>query len=357
MTDEQLDRMVRDADPYRPDLLGHFDDAQAALLSEITVPQNRSRMITLPRLRRGTLWQVAGAAATAAVLIGVFAVSSVFGGHPRSPWAAPDAPVVSIEPGTPAKTIYEPVADSTRLVIDEPGWKATTVYGFATEGYGQVTYTKGALQLEFDWYPAAQYDSYYADRLDVSAPQSVQVDKWQSDLFRYSASDFAIMLRPRNGSFVEMRTSGTWTRAGFDDVVSHIKRIDGKTWLAGLPPEIVTPANAAKAAAKLLADVPLPPGFDVHTLNNLGIDDPYQFAADVTGKIGCGWIAEWERAKRAGDKTAVARATEAMRGSHQWKALNQIKDAGGWSQVFWEYADDVVAGKAPNGYVSGLGCA
>jgi hypothetical protein len=36
MTDEQLDRMVRDADPYRPELLGPLDDEQAALLTEIT---------------------------------------------------------------------------------------------------------------------------------------------------------------------------------------------------------------------------------------------------------------------------------------------------------------------------------
>jgi hypothetical protein len=30
--------------------------------------------------------------------------------------------------------------------------------------------------------------------------------------------------------------------------------------------------------------------------------------------------------------------------------------AGGWSEIFWEYADTVAGGKVPFGYAQGLGC-
>ena len=69
-------------------------------------------------------------------------------------------------------------------------------------------------------------------------------------------------------------------------------RVDVRTWLAALPANIVTPDRAGAAAAEVLADVPLPPGFDVGSLDVRGADDPYQFGAAMTGRVGCAWIAE-----------------------------------------------------------------
>jgi hypothetical protein len=52
----------------------------------------------------------------------------------------------------------------------------------------------------------------------------------------------------------------------------------------------------------VLADVPLPPGFDPATAGEgLGTNDAYQFGAQVTGRVGCAWIAEWERARQVGN--------------------------------------------------------
>ena len=114
-----------------------------------------------------------------------------------------------------------------------------------------------------NWYPADQYDGYYKDRLEVSAPEPVEVDGRPGDVFTYSAGDFAVMLRPRDGAFVELRTGGGgWNRVEFDRVLGRIAHVDVQTWLAALPPQIVTPERAAEKAAKVLADVPLPPGFD-----------------------------------------------------------------------------------------------
>jgi hypothetical protein len=184
----------------------------------------------------------------------------------------------------------------------------------------------------------------------------VKVDGWQGDLFRYSASDFAVMLQPRDGSFVELRTGSAWTRSEFDRVLADVVQVDARTWLAALPAEIVTPQGVAEQAAKVLADVPLPPGFDTASLNDLGTNDAYQFGAKVTSRVGCAWIAEWLRAKKAGDDAARQRAADALRSSHKWKVLHQMKDEGAWPEVFWETADKVAAGNPPRGYGEALGC-
>ena len=183
----------------------------------------------------------AGALTAAAVLTVVFAVSTMLREHPDDPEAPPTG---TASAGAPV--VYSPVAmkaaeENPRLLIDQSGWKVTTVYGFAKQ-QGTIAFSNGGRQLEMNWYPAGQYDGYRADRLHVSAPESVQVDSWPGDLFRYSADDFAVMLRPRDGVFVELRAGG-WTRDEFDRVLADVVRVDVRTWLAALPAEIVTPAR------------------------------------------------------------------------------------------------------------------
>ncbi|WP_406044611.1 hypothetical protein OG799_09095 [Micromonospora sp. NBC_00898] len=358
MTEEHLDRMVRDADPYRPDVIGHLDGAKQSLLEEIMSEPTLDRVVEPPQPRsragRGMVRRFAGALTAAAVLTGVLAVSTIRREHPDDRQAAP-----TDTPSAGAPIVYSPVAmkaaeENPRLLIDQSGWKVTTVYGFAKQ-QGTIAFSNGGRQLEMNWYPAGQYDGYHTDRLHVSAPESVKVDSWPGDLFRYSADDFAVMLRPRDGVFVELRAGG-WTRDEFDRVLADVVRVDVRTWLAALPAEIVTPARVDAEAAKVLADVPLPPNFDAAALDDLGTNDSYQFGAQVTSRVGCAWIAEWLRAKRAGDDAALERASDALRSSHKWRVLHQMTDQGAWPEVFWEIADKVAAGHPPAGYAQGLGC-
>ncbi|MCY1142327.1 hypothetical protein OWR29_30390 [Actinoplanes sp. Pm04-4] len=342
MSDDRLDRAVRDADPYRP---RDLDGAEQILLEEImSVPSRR------PLARR-----IAVAAAAAAVVTGGLAATALIN-HPEEKTATSPVPVVS----APAK--YSTVAlrmaeESPRLLVDEPGWKATTAYGFA-EQTGTIVYTKAGLSLEMNWYPGDQYGSYHDDRRDVSSPAPVTIDGWKGDLFKYSDTRFAVMLQPRDGVFVELGTaSDGWTRSEFDRVSALIHRVGVETWLEALPPEIVTPEKAAKEAAKVLAGVPMPPGFEITALSDLGTNDHYQFVAGVTGRVGCAWIAEWIRADKAGDQAAKQKAATALRGSSNWKALRQIADEGGWSSVFWEVTSQTAASGPPAGYKDAIGCA
>ncbi|MFI6262528.1 hypothetical protein [Micromonospora sp. NPDC051006] len=359
MTEEHLDRMVRDADPYRPDVIGHLDGARQSLLEEIVSEPTPGPVVeppqTRPRPRRGMVRRFAGALTAAAVLTGVVAASTMLREHPVDRQAAPvDSPSAS----TPV--VYSPVAmkaaeENPRLLINQRGWRATTVYGFAKQ-QGTIAFSNGGRQLEMNWYPADYYHDFYADRLNVSPPEPVRVDGWPGELFRYSVGDFAVMLRPRDGVFVELRTGSRWSRDEFDHVLAAVVRVDVRTWLAALPPEIVTPDRVDAQAAKVLAEVPLPPGFDAAALGDVGTNDSYQFGAQVTSRVGCAWIAEWLRAKRAGDDAALQRAADALSGSHQWRVLHDMNDQGDWPEVFWEIADKVAAGGPPAGYEGALGC-
>lgn len=365
MTDEQLDRMIRAADPYRPEVIGHLDGAAENLLGEIMSVPTIDRVAEPPStrvwVRRGVRGGLVAAGVAAVVLAGVFAVSIVDGDEPGNhqvlPGTSPtsDSTSEATRPTSHSEMVLKAAERNPRLLIDQPGWKATTVYGFA-EKAGTISFSNGARSLEMNWYPADQYNSYRKDRLSDSKPEPVKIDGQPGELFRYSDSDFAVQLQPRGDSFVELRTEGAWTRGEFDRVIADVVQVDVPTWLAALPPEIVTPGRVAERAAEVLADVPLPPGFDTAALSDLGTNDAYQFGAGVTSRVGCGWIAEWERAKQAGDAAAVKRAADALRSSHKWKVLLQMNDEGDWSEAFWETADKVAGGNPPRGYRQVLGC-
>jgi hypothetical protein len=369
MTDEHLDRLVRDADPHRPDVIGRLDGAEQTLLEEIMSTPILDDLAEPPpppsRARRSVIRRTAATVAAAAALTGILAVSTGLRDRPGDrPLTAPASAPAGIREdrgatlgGTPvvySAAVIKAAEANPRLLIDQPGWEAKTVYGFAEES-GTIGFVKGGRTLEMTWYPAGQYDGYRRDRLNVSPPEPATVDGWAGEMFRYSVNDFAVMLRPRDGAFVELRTAGAWNEANFDQVLADIVRADVRTWLAALPAAIVTPGRVADQAAKVLAGVPLPPGFDEGELAGLGTNDPYQFGARVTSLVGCGWIAEWLRADRAGDKAARERAGAALRGSREWPVLKRLENEGGWSDVFWETAEDVADGR-PGGWASALGC-
>lgn len=359
MTDEQLDRMVRNADPYRPGVIRHLDGAAQNLLEEIMLTPRLERDAepsgTSRRARRGILSGLAAASVAATLLAGVLTVSMMTTGQSEGPPSTPAINPQATGPVAYTAMVLKAAEANPRLLIDQPGWTAITVYGFA-ETAGTIAFRNGERQLEMNWYPADQYDSYHNDRRHVSKPEPVMVGGWPADLFRYSANDFAAMLRPREGSFVELRTGGAWTRSAFDAVLADVVRVDARTWLAALPAEIVTPERVDEQAALVLADVPLPPGFDTAALKSLGTNDAYQFGAQVTSRVGCGWIAEWLRATKAGDDAASQRAVDALRSSHRWAVLHQMNDAGAWPEVFWEVADKVAAGHPPADYAKALDC-
>ncbi|TQS40014.1 hypothetical protein [Cryptosporangium phraense] len=351
MTDEDLDRLIRSADPYRA---RDLDGAESDLLGEIMSIPTLEPLAEPPTKRRRFLGTGAraglAAAACAAALAGALALT-----HSEPPTAPHRQQERQGAPVTYSALALKAAEGNPRLLIDEPGWKATYVTGFAEQD-GSIRWTQGNRDLEMNWRPAQYYGSFRQDRLGVSKPEPVTVDGQQGELFRYDDHDFEVLLAPRGDTFVSMRTGGSWTRSSFGTVLAEIERVDVRTWLAALPPEVVTPDRAGDRAAEIIKDIPLPPGFDKSTLDVLGTNDPYQFGAAVTGKIGCAWIDESIRAKKAGDTDAEQRALDALKGSHHWKVLLDLQSQGDWPRVFWGVADKTVAGQDPTRFAGSIGC-
>ena len=237
MTDEEVDRLVRDADPYRPGLVAHLDGAEQPLLEEIMSQSSWSRF----RPRRTRLWRTAAVLSAAAAITGIVAVPTLLAARlPEESVPAIGFMSSGAAPAVASSGLLETGGDEVLLLIDEPGWKVTNVYGFAA-AEGTIVFAKGALSLDLTWYQAGYYDSYYQDRLYVSPPAPGEVDGWIGDVFTYSDNDWELMLRPRNGVFAGLRTSGPWSRADFDEVLAAVDRVDARTWLDALPADTVTP--------------------------------------------------------------------------------------------------------------------
>ncbi|MEU8241835.1 hypothetical protein AB0C07_26590 [Actinoplanes missouriensis] len=351
MTDEQFDRLVRDADPVHRGLAARLDGAEEQLLEEIV-----STPVPVSVLKKRLVRRLAGAVAVAAAVTGVIATSSLWRPQPDDVYAGPTGLPAASAPAISGWELDLKAAEGLpRLLIDEPGWKATYVYGFSDEN-GSIRFDNGDRNLELTWYPDEQYQGYYDDRLEVSAPEPTTVANRPASVFTYTPGDFAAMLKPEGSTFVELRTSSNWTRATFDEVLTKVVKVDAESFLKALPDEIVTPGDVRTEAAKILADIPLPPAFDLSALENSGANDPYQFRAAVTGRVTCDWVTEWVRADEAGDTEARKQAAAALRSSHDWKALRDMNDEGDFPEAVWDVADKVVKGKVPEWYKDGLGC-
>lgn len=352
-TEERVGQLVRDADPGGLGMMGDLGGVKQALLEDIMSESLVRRTVGMPPRR---LWvrRFAGVmTAAAAVLLSIVPASMVLRGQGEDDGVSP---IVSA--GAGAGAVFSPFAmeaaeRNPRLLIDRAGWTVVALSDFS-ENNGVVRFRRGVQELEMNWYPAYVYtDRYSGQRVDGPA-RSVRVDGWPADVFQSLSGDFTVLLRPRDNLVVEMKTSENWSRKDLDRVLADIVRVDARTWLAVLPPEMVVPVR--ERAAKVLADVPLPPGFDMTALEEIGVSDSYHFGAGVTSLVGCGWIAQWQRARASGDEAGVRRAVEALRSSHGWRVLRDMDKVGDWSDVFWEYADKIAAGTLPEGYPAGLGC-
>jgi hypothetical protein len=132
--------------------------------------------------------------------------------------------------------------------------------------------------------------------------------------------------------------------AEFEEAVASITLVDVDTWLSALPDDAVLPADRVDTVDEMLADIPLPPGFDRASVDNGGTSQRYQLAAQVTKAVSCAWFDRWKDATASGDTAGASDAVDAMATSPDWTALTEIADEGGWSDAVWELADAMADG-------------
>jgi hypothetical protein len=239
------------------------------------------------------------------------------------------------------------VAESNpRLLVTAPGWKITDASQFEPHD-GSVTFRDGGRVLELDWYPAGFYRGILRDRSHVSRPERSELLGGAATTVEYGSTDFATMLAPTGGVFVEVR-GGVGDRDAYDEVVASLRKVDVDTWLAAMPASVVAPADRPSVVARMLRGIPLPPHFDPAHLEAEGaVDNHYDLGTKVASAVSCGWVESWLAARNAGDDAGAEAAVAAMASSHRWPLLMQMQreQPGGWALNVWHFAGELRRGR------------
>jgi hypothetical protein len=260
-------------------------------------------------------------AATLVFLLSGGSVDSVRdGGHPE--YAAAAVAVAEANP---------------RLLITAPGWSIVHARSFEIDS-GSLSYKDGnnptvgpdARGLELDWYPARLYHRYLRDRAGASPRGPVKrvtstLLGRRATTFHYAEQEpnFATVLAPQGRVFVEI--VGLLGKDEFEAVLRSLRSVGVDTWLAAMPPEVVQPTTRSKAIARMLAELPVPPGFDPEALqSDTVLTDRFMLGKAVAGAVACDWLQRWKSATRTGDDAAAQQAVTALGSARRWPVLVQM---------------------------------
>ncbi len=353
MNDRQLDRLLETAALIRDDAITTLDlrdleveTKELIMSTPVLTPVSPPSAPGSGRHERGIVPRLVAAVAVAAVVVAGIVVMP-FGGSDDTAWAAEALAVAEA---------------SSRLLVELPGWEVTRAHTF-TVAEGEMTFSDGNQSLDLHWRPAAEHDGYVADRL-ASAAESheVTVNGRRGVLVRYLDSfDFTTLWRDGRHSY---EARGVFPdRAAYEAVLAALTPTDVDTWLRAMPESVVRPIARAAAVAEMIADMPLPDGFDVGAVGDgRDVSDRYQLGAAVSGAVACGWIGQWLDSRTSGDTAAEAEALEAMQTSRNWAILLEMEQSGAYPQVLWLHVDAMEADdRVPDvisvrNYRQALGC-
>lgn len=335
MRDRELDTLLTNLAPVRDADLADLDlGAGESQLFEEIVAGSRfdSRHPALGPSGRRFFTQrriAVGAGAVLAALAAVLVIGLGSSGPPNRPEFA--AAAVRVAQANP------------RLLVTLPGWHVTRADEFEVDS-GEMEFGDGQHNLGVTWYPARYYDGYYRDRTPVDPhPSYFELLGQRTRTVAYGPHEFATMLPPQGEVFIEIR--GVLPADEYRQVVESLQPVSVDEWLAAMPASVVRPTDRAAVVDAMLADVPIPPGFDTSYLEREGsVLDRYELGARVTGAVACEWLKRWAVATEAGDQQTAQRSVDALATSRDWAILRELKTEGGWSQAIWEYADAIATG-------------
>lgn len=315
--------------------------ARAELLEEIMatpVLEDRETARVDHRARRWLVPLVVAASVAAAVAVPSWLLSADDTATPAPPASAPSDQVAH-----------------EWVVLDAPGW--TITYTSNSHGAREVGYEKGAASVDVHLRPANALDSYTTDRQHIDHPkvepgEPVQLLGEDALLWAYSATDHTVIGAVDGKVFPEVRGSGM-DKAAYLTLLGQLRWTDQAGFEASQPEAFVTSGERAATIDQMLADMVVPAGFEPPTSKE---SDPYQLGARVAGAVACAWLGEFETATASGDTAAADTAADALAGSHDWQVLHDMNTEGDYPEVVWDFADEVAAGRVPEGYRGGLGC-
>jgi len=249
-----------------------------------------------------------------------------------------------------------------RPVLDVPGWEVTSTES-GDDGYGEVSYEKGAGQLTITWYPADSYASYVVDRehiVDPPAPgEPVEVLGKSGQLWAYSNDDHTVIREVEDGFWIEFRGSGM-DKAGYLALLERLTMKGRDGFQASLPEDFVTDDERRAAIDSMLAGITAATGVEGPNGTPVRVrsdqSDPYQLGAAVAGAYACAWLEAYDNAVTHEQPAQAAEAARVLGTSRDWPVLDEMNERGDYPEAIWDYSDTVQSGQVLEGYREGLGC-
>jgi hypothetical protein len=236
--------------------------------------------------------------------------------------------------------------DARRAVLDEPGW--TVEHVSETPDDGQIEYASGGRRLSIMWRTGALYQTFVLDREAIGPSKTVELLGLPARQWAYDATDHTTIRPVQNGSTLEVRGFGM-DEPAYRALVSKLRLVEDAGFAAALPDSIVTPDEIRATVATMLADVPVPPGFDRSAISSTGFNTRYQVGARAVSAVVCAWVAEYAGAK--------SHAVTAMSGARDWVVLKELAREGAFPSSVYETADRMRSGVAAADIKLWSGCA
>jgi hypothetical protein len=248
-----------------------------------------------------------------------------------------------------------------RLLITAPGWSIVHANSFETES-GGLTYKKAGhpvlgpdgVSAVMNWEPASDYTAALRGYGNEATGTRIAVLGHQATAFQINAgADYLVVLPPQGSVFVTL----SLPEEEHEALLRSLRAVGVDRWLAAMPPEVVQPADESAVIASMLKGVPLPPGFDVSSLETERVlINRYELGQAVAGAVACGWLASWDAAHRSGDVATEEAAVAGMSGVRRWPVLLQmVREKGfegdelpangaGWPSFIVEASREIAAG-------------
>lgn len=236
---------------------------------------------------------------------------------------------------TYAAAAVEVAEANPRLLITASGWSIVHADSFEVDS-GGLTYSYGSRpaygpdgdRLVMSWHPARLYPLVLRElRRHETAEASNVLGHRATTFHRRGSADYTTVLPPQGEVFIEIGAS----RSDNATVLRSLLRVSVERWLAAMPPEVVQPTARSGVIARMLHDVPLPPGFDLAALETeTHITSRFELGRTVADAVACGWLESWSAATQAGDKATAQRAVEGMAGARRWPVLLQMVQEKGY---------------------------
>lgn len=392
MNDQELDQLVAatapmdDTDVAALDLSGTDHELCEAIMSTPVIdtiggpepsdpdPTGEPDEISLHRPPSWRRWTVrAGiAAVTAAAAVTALVVVQPFGA---------DAPGPLGDDGTAYAAELVEIAETVpRVLVTADGWEITHADDMGTD-YGDMAYDgPGDATIDLSWSdltiprdpdaegPAqpvletyddvvASFESSPGDRrlddVDVAGHPAAVFASLDED--GELGSTFYSTVLWQDGDYVVTLLVGPLDEESLRELASSVQEVDVDTWLSAMPESVIDTADRASAVQEMLADIPVPEGFDAAALEdaNGGAGQEYHsIGADVTGEVVCAWVDVWAAAKASGDTAGAQAAVDAVGTSRDWDVLHEMDTQyeSDWPETVWEVADSMAGdGTLPAG--------